>query len=147
MNDPYSKGDERCGFAQPQLVLVLKNGSVWNIKLNNQMNMIKKEMLIQLPKHERYHVFQTDSNVLNFVRDDIYKNIIQHHKIQNNEYHRMIPKSSIKFKSSEWSFGFEVTKYAQLYFKHGVQVGDKLWIVESDYAVMKLNGKYFTKKS
>ena len=46
---------------------------------------------------------------------------------------------NIKFKSSEWSFGLEVTKYAQLYFKHGLQVGDKLWVVESDYAVMKLD--------
>ena len=75
------------GRVQPKLVLVLTNGSVWNIKFNSQMNMINKELLIQLPKHYRYHVFQTDSNVLNFVRDDINKSIVQfHEKLSNVGY-------------------------------------------------------------
>ena len=75
------------GFVQPQLVLVLRNSSVWNIKFNNQMEIVCKEMLIQLPKHERYHVFQTDTNVLNFVRDDITRNIVQYHEKLNSLGH------------------------------------------------------------
>ena len=93
------------GLVQPKLVLILTNGSVWNVKFNNQMNMIKKDLLIQLPKHRRYHVFQTDSNVLNFVRDDINKSIVQLHEKLSNVGYMNIPSSSIEFKNPVSSFG------------------------------------------
>ena len=84
------------GFAQPHLALVMENGSVWNIKSNDQFKTIEKNLLIQLPKPKDiqhfktinyYHMFSTKTGVLNFVKDDISSNIIQYHNSLNNQNH------------------------------------------------------------
>ena len=97
------------------------------------MNMINKELLIQLPKHHRYHVFQTDSNVLNFVRDDINKSIVQLHEKLSNVGYMDIPTSSIKFKNTVSTFGQVHERREYFCFKHGLQVGEMVWLVENNY--------------
>ena len=97
------------------------------------MNMIKKDLLIQLPKHQRYHVFQTDSNVLNFVRDDINKSIVQLHEKLSNVGYMDITSSSIEFKNPVSTFGQVHERREYFCFKHGLQVGEMVWLFESDY--------------
>ena len=102
------------GFAQPHLALVTENGSVWNIKSNDQFKTVKKNLLIQLPKPKDlpyfrtlnyYHMFSTKNGVLNFVKDDISSNIIQYHNSLNNQNHATLQKSSLIFKEdNEVSF-------------------------------------------
>ena len=57
---------------------------------------IKKKLLIQLPKSKNpYFPFSTNFKVLNFVRNDLRKDIIQYHKKLNKEGHMTIGKSSL----------------------------------------------------
>ena len=129
-------GSANNGFVQPQLVLILGNGSVWKIIFNNQMNMMSEELLIQLPKHDRYHIFQTSSNTLNFVRNDMTKNIVQFHEDFGSLGHRNIPSSANELSIDYCiSFGCDYHQYENFHFKQRQQVGDKVWFFESDYKV------------
>lgn len=38
------------GFVQPQLAIVLINGSVWDISFHDNMMSVDKKLLIQLPQ-------------------------------------------------------------------------------------------------
>ena len=100
------------------------------------MNMMSKELLIQLPDHERYHVFQTKWNVLNFIRDDITKNIVQFHEDLSKAGYNHIPSSSLKFSRNSASLSIDITEapvWEKLYFKQGTQIGNKVLIYESNY--------------
>ena len=127
------------GFAQPQLALVLKNGSVWDIRSNNQFKTVEKNLLIQLPKSRDYHTFSTNNRVLNFVKDDISSNIIQYRKSLNNQNHIKIKKSSVPFKGkinagfSDFSESNDVNLFSGLSFKHGIQVGSMFWLVVGEF--------------
>ena len=133
---PPFLGSKNYRFVQPQLVLVLGNSSVWKIKFNNQMNMISKELLIQLPKHDRYHIFKTSSNILNFVKDDMSKNIVQFHEDFGSLGYWNIPESSNELSIDYCiSFGCENKQYEKFHFKQGQQVGNKVWLFESDYKI------------
>ena len=107
------------GFAQPQLALVMENGSVWDIRSNDQFKTIEKNLLIQLPKpsdipHFRtlnyYHMFSTKTGVLNFVKDDISSNIIQYQNSKNNQNHNTVHKSSVQFKPKINAEFFETSR-------------------------------------
>ena len=126
------------GFAQPHLALVMENGSVWNIKSNDQFKTIEKNFLIQLPKPKDipnfrtlnyYHMFSTKAGVLNFVKDDISSNIIQYHNSLNNQNHTTVQGSSLKFKGNNGlSFeGNNVNFCAG--FRYGLQVGSMFWLL------------------
>ena len=132
------------GFAQPHLALVMENGSVWNIKSNDQFKTVKKNLLIQLPKPKDlpyfrtlnyYHMFSTKNGVLNFVKDDISSNIIQYHNSLNNQNHTKVQRSSLKFKEDHGvSFeGDNINFYAGLKFRHGLQVGSTFWLLFGEY--------------
>ena len=79
-------------FSQPHLALVMENGSVWDIKSNDQFKTIRKSLLIQLPKSRDYHTFSTNNGILNFVKDDLSSNIIQYGKSLNNANHLKVKK-------------------------------------------------------
>ena len=127
------------GFAQPQLALVMENGSVWDISSNDQFKTIEKNLQIQLPKSRNYHTFSTNNRVLNFVKDDISSNVIQYGKSLNNQNHIKIKKSSVQFKNknndgfSEFSESTDVNLFSGLSFKHGIQVGSMFWLVSGEY--------------
>ena len=108
------------GFSQPHLALVIENGSVWDIKSNDQFKTIRKNLLIQLPKSRDYHTFSTNNGVLNFVKDDLSSNIIQYGKSLNKHNHIKVKKSSVQFKD-KMDVGFsEFVGYswAGLRFEH-----------------------------
>ena len=63
---------------------------------------IKKKLLIQLPKSNPYFPFSTNFKVLNFVRNDLRKDIIQYHKKLNKQGHMTIGKSSLHSKLTEF---------------------------------------------
>ena len=127
------------GFAQPQLALVLENGSVWDIRSNNQFKTVEKNLLIQLPKSRDYHTFSTNNRVLNFVKDDISSNIIQYRKSLNNQNHIKIKGSSVQFKGkvnagfSDFSESNDVNLNSGLSFEHGIQVGSMFWLVVGEF--------------
>ena len=134
------------GCAQPHLALVMENGSVWNIKSNDQFKTIEKNLLIQLPKpkdipHFRtlnyYHLFSTKNGVLNFVKDDISSNIIQYHNSLNNQNHTKVQGSSIKFKEdigvSFESNNINSHSFAGVKFRYGLQVGSMFWLLFGAY--------------
>ena len=124
------------GFSQPHLALVMENGSVWDIKSNDQFKTIRKKLLIQLPKSRDYHTFSTNNGVLNFVRDDISTNIIQYGKSLNNPNLIKVKKSSVQFKDKT-DAGFLVYdgySWAGLRFGHGIQVGSMFWLVSAKFA-------------
>ena len=129
----------------------MENGSVWNIKSNDQFKTIEKNLLIQLPKSQslevfkssifkNYHTFSTNAGVLNFVKDDISSNIIKYHKSLNSQNHMTVQKSSVQFKD-KIDAGFleaDITaeySYAGLMFRHGIQVGSMFWLVFGVYPV------------
>jgi hypothetical protein len=62
---------------------------------------IKKKLLIQLPKSNPYFPFSTNFKVLNFVRNDLRKDIIQYHKKLNKQGHMTIGKSMLQGKLIE----------------------------------------------
>ena len=132
----------------------MENGSVWNIKSNDQFKTIEKNLLIQLPKSQsledlipfkssifkHYHTFSTKAGVLNFVKDDISSNIIKYHKSLNSQNHMKVQKSSVQFKD-KIDAGFleaDITaeySYAGLMFRHGIQVSSMFWLVFGEYPV------------
>ena len=125
------------GFSQPHLALVMENGSVWDIKSNDQFKTIRKKLLIQLPKSRDYHTFSTNNGVLNFVRDDISTNIIQYGKSLNNPNHIKVKKSSVQFKDKMDAgfLGYDANSWgAGLRFGHGIQVGSMFWLVSARFA-------------
>ena len=88
--------DSQTKFASLNLAIVLRNGSVWDISFDDKFMAIKKKLLIQLPKSKNpYFPFSTNFKVLNFVRNDLRKDIIQYHKKLNKEGHMTIGKSSL----------------------------------------------------
>ena len=127
------------GFTQPQLALVMENGSVWDIRSNNQFKTIEKNLLIQLPKSRNYHTFSTNNQVLNFVKEDISSNIIQYRKSPNNQNHIKIKKSSVQFKDKinagflDFSESNDVNLYYGLSFRYGIQVGSTFWMVSGEF--------------
>ena len=115
----------------------MENGSVWDIKSNDQFKTIGKSLLIQLPKSRDYHTFSTNNGILNFVKDDLSSNIIQYGRSLNNANHIKVKKSSVQFKDREDSgfFGFNCSNsWAGLMFKHGIQVGSMFWLVSAGFA-------------
>ena len=129
-------------FAQPQLALVMENGSVWDIRSNDQFKTIGKNLLIQMPKSKNYyHTFLTNNRVLNFVKDDISSNIIQYQKSLNDQNHNKIKKSSVEFEDkinagfSDFSGSTNVNLFDGLSFKHGIKIGLMFWLVFSQYPV------------
>ena len=80
-------------FIQPNLAVIMANGSVWDIKFRKNFKGIDKKLLIQLPQSRNYFGFSSKPGVLNFVRDDIKINIIQ----LKDQKHIVIPRSSMKF--------------------------------------------------
>ena len=63
---------------------------------------IKKKLLIQLPKSNNpYFPFSTNFKVLNFVRNDLGKDIVQYHKKLNKQGHMTIGKSSLQRKLTD----------------------------------------------
>ena len=114
----------------------MENGSVWDIKSNDQFKTIRKNLLIQLPKSRDYHTFSTNNGVLNFVRDDISTNIIQYGKSLNNLNHIKVRKSSVQFKDKIEAgfFGYDGNSFAGLRFGHGIQVGSMFWLVSARFA-------------
>ena len=124
------------GFSQPHLALVMENGSVWDIKSNDQFKTISKSLLIQLPKYRDYHTFSTNNGVLNFVKDDLSSDIIQYGKSLNNPNHIKVKKSSVQFKDKvdPAFFGYDGKSWAGLRFGHGIQVGSMFWLVSCGFA-------------
>ena len=124
------------GFSQPHLALVMENGSVWDIKSNDQFKTISKSLLIQLPKSRDYHTFSTNNGVLNFVKDDLSSNIIQYGKSLNNLNYIKVKKSSVQFKDKvdPEFFGYDGNSWAGLRFGHGIQVGSMFWLVSCGFA-------------
>ena len=146
------------GFAQPHLALVMENGSVWNIKSNDQFKTIEKNLLIQLPKPRDipyfrtlnfYHMFSTKTGVLNFVKDDISSNIIQYHNLLNSQNHTTVQGSSLKFKEDiEVSFESDnINSFAGLKFRYGLQVGSMFWLLFGEYSSVLLNDQTIFKSS
>ena len=98
--------------------------------------MMSKELLIQLPKHDRYHIFQTSSNTLNFVKDDMSKNIVQFHEDFGSLGYWNIPTSSNEHSIDYCiSFSCDNMQYEDFHFNQGQQVGNKVWFFESDYKI------------
>jgi hypothetical protein len=104
----------------------MENGSVWDIKSNDQFKTIRKNLLIQLPKSTDYHTFSTRNRVLNFVKDDLSSNIIQYGKSVKPPNHMKVKKSSVQFKSDD---------LIDLYrFGCGIQVGSMFWLASAGFA-------------
>ena len=93
--------DSQIKFASLNLAIVLRNGSVWDISFDDKFMAIKKKLLIQLPKSKPYFPFSTNFKVLNFVRNDLRKDIVQYHKKLNKQGHMTIGKSSLHRKLTD----------------------------------------------
>ena len=133
--------DSQGKFASLNLAIVLSNGSVWDISFDDKFMAIKKKLLIQLPykKYTTYLPFSTNLKVLNFVRNDLKRDIIQYHKKLNKQGHMTIGKSSLPIKTSDiigTDQGFlelgELWKNSMesilMTYKDGVQVGNMFWV-------------------
>ena len=103
--------DSQMKFASLNLAIVLRNGSVWDISFDDKFMGIKKKLLIQLPKSKPYFPFSTNFKVLNFVRNDLRKDIVQYHKKLNKQGHMTIGKSSLHSKLTdiiETQLGYDI---------------------------------------
>ena len=96
---------------------------------------IKKKLLIQLPKSNPYFPFSSNFKVLNFVRNDLEKDIIQYDKKLNKQGHMTIGKSSLHSKLTD---NIESMKYETNWsFQESIQVGNMFWVFNG--------GKYRTR--
>ena len=123
--------DSQTKLASLNLAIVLNNGSVWDISFDDKFMSIKKKLLIQLPKSKPYLSFSTNFKVLNFVRNDLSKDIIQYHKKLNKQGHMTIKKSSLPKKIKVDSL---VAKKLVSY-KEGIQVGNMFWVFHAGKCV------------
>ena len=123
------------GISQPHLALVMENGSVWDIKSNDQFKTIRKNLLIQLPKSTDYHTFSTRNGVLNFVKDDLSSNIIQYGKSLKPPNHIRVKKSSVQFKYKIDDWMMDGNYWDGLRFGHGIQVGSMFWLVSAGFGI------------
>ena len=124
--------DSQEKFASLNLGIVLDNGSVWDISFDDKFMAIKKKLLIQLPykKYTTYLPFSTNLKVLNFVRNDLGKDIIQYHKKLNKQGHMTIGKSSFPTKHTELETYCRKNVMDTILVKYidGIQVGNMFWI-------------------
>ena len=125
--------DSQEKFASLNLGIVLDNGSVWDISFDDKFMAIKKKLLIQLPykKYTTYFPFSTNLQVLNFVRNDLGKDIIQYHKKLNKQGHMTIGKSSFPMKHTETgTYGCRKNNVNDILVKYidGIQVGNMFWV-------------------
>ena len=128
--------DSQENFSSLNLAIVLDNGSVWDISFDDKFMAIKKKLLIQLPykKYTTYFPFSTNFKVLNFVRNDLGKDIIQYHKKLNKQGHMTIGKSSFPTKLTGL-LGLGEVEYRKISFDtmlvkytDGIQVGNIFWV-------------------
>ena len=143
--------DSQAKFASLNLAIVLENGSVWDISFDDKFMAIKKKLLIQLPKSKPYFPFSTNFKVLNFVRNDLRKDIVQYHKKLNKQGHMTIGKSSLHSKLTdiiETPLDFSINYRSGNYdydhfmcmmqhtrnfkknwsFQEGIQIGNMFWV-------------------
>ena len=126
--------DSQGKFASLNLAIVLANGSVWDITFDNKFMAIKKKLLIQLPykKYTTYFPFSTNFKVLNFVRNDLGRDIIQYHKKLNKQGHMTIGKSLFPTIHTEviGTGGSWKNNVNNLLVKYidGIQVGNMFWV-------------------
>ena len=130
----------KTGFVQPHIALVLRNGSVWDISLKDDLTSVDKKLLIQLPQggpKQLYYPFSTKGKVLNFVRNDLGKKIIQYHEDFNNQGLVMIRKSAINLDFYD-GMNLSDQKENKIKIDHTIQVGKMLWII----AVISQHGNF-----
>ena len=143
--------DSQEKFASLNLAIVLSNGSVWDISFDDKFMAIKKKLLIQLPykKYTTYLPFSTNLKVLNFVRNDLKRDIIQYHKKLNKQGHMTIGKSSLPIKLTDiigtnqgffGTGGFWKNSMESILvnYKEGIQVGNMFWVFNA------VRGKHVT---
>ena len=129
--------DSQIKFASLNLAIVLRNGSVWDISFDDKFMGIKKKLLIQLPykKYTTYFPFSTNCKVLNFVRNDLGRDIIQYHKKLNKQGHMTIGKSlfptihtDVIGTGGSWKNNVNnlLVKYID-----GIQVGNMFWVLNA----------------
>ena len=113
-------------FPKYHLDVLLKNGSVWDLTFNENFLLMKKQLILQLPKYENYFAFVTNSRVVNFVSDDL--SAIFQSKIGQYENSFTKIKGSVSFEDH-----FEKYDGHRLYFRHGIQVGNRFWMLEGHW--------------
>ena len=129
--------DSQAKFASLNLGIVLDNGSVWDISFDDKFMAIKKKLLIQLPykKYTNYLPFLTNLKVLNFVRNDLGRDIIQYHKKLNKQGHMTIGKSLFPTIHTEviGTGGSWKNNVNNLLVKYidGIQVGNMFWVLNA----------------
>ena len=127
--------DSQEKFASLNLGIVLDNGSVWDISFDDKFMAIKKKLLIQLPKSKPYFPFSTNFKVLNFVRNDLGRDIIQYHKKLNKQGHMTIGKSLFPTIHTEviGTGGSWKNNVNNLLVKYidGIQVGNMFWVLNA----------------
>ena len=128
------------GFVQPHIALVLRNGSVWDISLKDDLTSVDKKLLIELPQggpEQLYYPFSTKGKVLNFVRNDLGKKIIQCHEDCNNQGLVMIRNSAINLDFYD-GINLPNQKENKIKIDHSIQVGKMLWMI----AVISQHGNF-----
>ena len=135
----------KTGFVQPHIALVLRNGSVWDISLKDDLTSVDMKFLIQLPQggpKQLCYPFSTKGKVLNFVRNDLGKKIIQYHEDSNNQGLVTIRNSGITldFSAADFSKGINLSdqKESRIKIDHSIQVGKMLWMI----AVISQHGNF-----
>ena len=127
--------DSQGKFASLNLAIVLANGSVWDISFDDKFMAIKKKLLIQLPlkRYATYFPFSTNLKVLNFVRNDVGRDIIQYHKKLNKQGHMTIGKSLFPTEHTDVTTGCRKNNVNNLLVKYidGIQVGNMFWVLNA----------------
>ena len=64
------------------LAMISKNGTVWDLSLNEK-NSPSKKNLFKLPKSCSYHGYSDDKGILNFITGQL-----EEHKVEFKSYHK-----------------------------------------------------------
>ena len=107
------------------LAMVSKNGTIWDISLNENRSP-SKHYLLKLPKSCTYHGYSDAKGVLYFIDGRLRKKLTKYHSSFNKNGHKNGVKVESKFCSSDdWDI---CTSIELSCYKQSLQFGNLFWL-------------------
>ena len=110
------------------LAIVSKNGTIWDISLNENRSP-SKHYLLQLPKSCTYHGYSDAKGVLYFIDGHLRKKLTKYHSSFGKKGHKKGDKIAIKVDVSELcSMDTTCTSIELSCYKQSLQFGNLFWL-------------------
>ena len=112
------------GFPMMHLAMVSKNGTIWDISLNENRSP-SKHYLLKLPKSCTYHGYSDAKGVLYFIDGHLRKKLTKYHSSFDKEGHKKGDKIDVSKLCSMFTI---CTSIELSCYKQSLQFGNLLWL-------------------